>query len=50
MARNKAIFSEIEAKVDSVFSEVKSLGFLWFRHKSRNNHISWLDWCNFVLM
>ncbi|KAJ0935846.1 putative reverse transcriptase zinc-binding domain-containing protein [Helianthus annuus] len=50
MAWNKAIFSSKEAKMDDVFSEVKSLGFLWFKHRSRINHISWLDWCNFVLM
>ncbi|KAJ0933723.1 putative reverse transcriptase zinc-binding domain-containing protein [Helianthus annuus] len=47
VARNRVIFSEAEFKVDNVFSEVKSLGFLWYKHRSRNNHISWLDWCNF---
>ncbi|KAJ0941282.1 putative reverse transcriptase zinc-binding domain-containing protein [Helianthus annuus] len=49
-ARNKAIFSESEPKVDKVFNEIKSLGFLWFKHRTRNNHISWLDWCNFVML
>ncbi|KAJ0522722.1 putative reverse transcriptase zinc-binding domain-containing protein [Helianthus annuus] len=48
-ARNRAIFSELDPKVDKVFSDVKSLGYVWFKHRSRNNHISWLDWCNFCL-
>ncbi|MFS7950996.1 putative reverse transcriptase zinc-binding domain-containing protein [Helianthus anomalus] len=47
MARNKASFSGIEAKVESIFCNVKSLGFLWFKYRSKNNHISWLEWCNF---
>ncbi|KAJ0683034.1 putative reverse transcriptase zinc-binding domain-containing protein [Helianthus annuus] len=50
IARNKAVFSSIEAKVDDVFSEVKSLGFLWFRNRARTNHILWLDWCNLNML
>ncbi|MFS8030796.1 putative reverse transcriptase zinc-binding domain-containing protein [Helianthus anomalus] len=50
MARNRAVFSSKEAMVDDVFSEVKSLGFLWFKHRTRINHISWLDWCNFNML
>ncbi|KAJ0716027.1 putative reverse transcriptase zinc-binding domain-containing protein [Helianthus annuus] len=49
-ARNKAIFSGVEVKVENIFCELKSLGFLWFKHRSRNNHISWSDWCNFSVM
>ncbi|MFS7976886.1 putative reverse transcriptase zinc-binding domain-containing protein [Helianthus anomalus] len=49
-ARNKAVFAGVEAKVESIFCDVKSLGFLWFKYRSRNNHISWSDWCNFSLM
>ncbi|XP_022013959.1 uncharacterized protein LOC110913435 [Helianthus annuus] len=49
-ARNKGIFSGVEVKVENIFCELKSLGFLWFKYRSRNNHISWLDWCNFDLM
>ncbi|XP_022024630.1 uncharacterized protein LOC110924964 [Helianthus annuus] len=49
-ARNKAVFSGIEAKVESIFCDVKSFGYLWFKYRSSNNHISWLDWCNFSLL
>uniref|UniRef100_A0A251VRU4 Putative RNA-directed DNA polymerase, eukaryota, Reverse transcriptase zinc-binding domain protein n=1 Tax=Helianthus annuus TaxID=4232 RepID=A0A251VRU4_HELAN len=49
-ARNKAIFSGIEAKVENIFCELKSLRYLWFKYRSRNNHISWSDWCNYPVM
>ncbi|KAJ0548259.1 putative reverse transcriptase zinc-binding domain-containing protein [Helianthus annuus] len=49
-ARNKALFSGVEVNVDCIFSEVKSLGFLWCKYRSRNSHISCSDWCNFSFM
>ncbi|MFS7924867.1 hypothetical protein Hanom_Chr03g00277651 [Helianthus anomalus] len=50
LARNKAIFSGFDAKAGSIFSEVKSLGFLWYKNRSKNWSISWPDWCKFVIM
>ncbi|KAJ0476786.1 putative reverse transcriptase zinc-binding domain-containing protein [Helianthus annuus] len=50
LARNKAVFSGVEAKAESIFSEVRSLGFLWYKNRSRNWSISWSDWCKFVIM
>ncbi|KAF5795822.1 putative RNA-directed DNA polymerase [Helianthus annuus] len=47
-ARNKAVFSGIEAKVESVFSEVRSLGFLWYKYRVKDNPVSWTNWCKFV--
>ncbi|MFS7990640.1 hypothetical protein Hanom_Chr11g01061281 [Helianthus anomalus] len=49
-ARNKAAFSGIESKVEIIFCNVMSLGFLWFKYRSKNNHISWLEWCRFSFM
>ncbi|XP_022031165.1 uncharacterized protein LOC110932116 [Helianthus annuus] len=50
LARNNAIFSGKEVKVEEIFSDVRSLGFLWYKHRIRNNPISWSDWCNFVII
>ncbi|KAJ0702066.1 putative RNA-directed DNA polymerase [Helianthus annuus] len=49
LARNRALFSGITVKVEDVFSEVRSLGFLWFKHRSKHRSISWSDWCKFVI-
>ncbi|XP_022019235.1 uncharacterized protein LOC110919270 [Helianthus annuus] len=35
LARNKAVFSDIKPSVEGVFSEVRTLGFFWFRNRSR---------------
>ncbi|XP_021996027.1 uncharacterized protein LOC110893218 [Helianthus annuus] len=43
LARNKVKFSDVEVKVDNVFSDVKSLGLLWFKNRCKNNPISWAD-------
>ncbi|KAJ0667015.1 putative RNA-directed DNA polymerase [Helianthus annuus] len=50
LMRNKAIFSAAVVKVDCIFSEVKSLGFLWYNNRSKGRSISWDDWCRFVFM
>ncbi|MFS7973729.1 hypothetical protein Hanom_Chr09g00860101 [Helianthus anomalus] len=50
VARNEAIFSGIEVKVENIFCNLKSLGFLWFKYRSRHNHISWSDWCSFSVV
>ncbi|MFS7991238.1 hypothetical protein Hanom_Chr12g01068431 [Helianthus anomalus] len=50
LARNKAKFSDVQVKVDKVFGDVKSLGFLWFKNRYKNNPITWTDWCKFVIL
>ncbi|XP_022024548.1 uncharacterized protein LOC110924877 [Helianthus annuus] len=40
LARNKVKFSASEIKVDSVFSDVKSLGYLWFKNRYKCKPIS----------
>ncbi|KAJ0837013.1 putative reverse transcriptase zinc-binding domain-containing protein [Helianthus annuus] len=49
LARNNARFLGKEVKVEAIFSEVRFLGFLWFKHRIRNNPISWSDWCKYVI-
>ncbi|MFS7974003.1 hypothetical protein Hanom_Chr09g00863321 [Helianthus anomalus] len=49
-ARNKAVFSEAVVKVEDIFREVRSLGFLWFKYRSKFSLISWSDWCKFEII
>ncbi|KAI3824227.1 hypothetical protein L1987_05677 [Smallanthus sonchifolius] len=49
-ARNNAVFSDSTAKVDDIFSEVKSQGYLWFKHRSKFQSVQWSDWCKFVFL
>ncbi|XP_022014026.1 uncharacterized protein LOC110913509 [Helianthus annuus] len=49
-ARNDLIFSEKAPVVDEVFSEIRSLGYLWFKNRSKYKDISWDEWCKFVNM
>ncbi|KAJ0908686.1 hypothetical protein HanRHA438_Chr07g0313201 [Helianthus annuus] len=49
-ARNRVVFSSGQANVDDIFNEIRSLGFLWFKNRSKCKSISWSDWCKFVIM
>ncbi|KAI3775666.1 hypothetical protein L1987_45415 [Smallanthus sonchifolius] len=46
-ARNKKIFTSKGTKVIQIVSDVKSLGFLWFRSRYKGGSVEWKDWCNF---
>ncbi|MFS7937724.1 putative reverse transcriptase zinc-binding domain-containing protein [Helianthus anomalus] len=50
LARNKTVFSVYRASEEEVFSDVRSLGFFWFRHRSSFRTLSWHDWCKSVIM
>ncbi|KAJ0806046.1 putative reverse transcriptase zinc-binding domain-containing protein [Helianthus annuus] len=50
LMRNKAIFSAAAIKVENIFSEVRSMGYLWYKNRVKGSSISWLDWCRFVIM
>ncbi|KAJ0853631.1 putative reverse transcriptase zinc-binding domain-containing protein [Helianthus annuus] len=49
-ARNKLVFSNCPVKIESILSEIKVLGFLWFSNRSKHKGIGWEDWCSFVNM
>ncbi|KAM0048221.1 putative reverse transcriptase zinc-binding domain-containing protein [Helianthus debilis subsp. tardiflorus] len=49
-ARNERRFNGKQSKVESTVSEVRSLGFLWFKNRSKYKSVLWLDWCKFVIM
>ncbi|MFS8018516.1 hypothetical protein Hanom_Chr15g01392971 [Helianthus anomalus] len=47
-ARNDLIFSNISRKEVEIVSSIKSIGFLWFKNRSKYKDVSWDDWCKFV--
>ncbi|KAJ0800407.1 putative reverse transcriptase zinc-binding domain-containing protein [Helianthus annuus] len=46
--RNNAIFKRIQPSVRRV-EEVKVLGYLWYKNRSKVASLSWENWCNFDL-
>ncbi|PWA92737.1 RNA-directed DNA polymerase, eukaryota, Reverse transcriptase zinc-binding domain protein [Artemisia annua] len=47
--RNKKVFDNTTPKVVDVVALVKSLSFLWLKHRSSFNNIVWKDWAMFPL-
>ncbi|KAJ0466879.1 putative reverse transcriptase zinc-binding domain-containing protein [Helianthus annuus] len=47
-ARNDLIFSNITRKEGEIVSSIKSIGFLWFKNRSKYKDVTWDDWCKFV--
>ncbi|XP_022003010.1 uncharacterized protein LOC110900427 [Helianthus annuus] len=45
--RNEVMFNNAQPNVIKVLEEVKSLGFLWVKNRSRELDLSWEDWCRF---
>ncbi|KAJ0568673.1 hypothetical protein HanIR_Chr06g0298841 [Helianthus annuus] len=43
-SRNQKIFRSKEPEIFDLVSSIKSLSFLWFKHRSRLKDISWKDW------
>ncbi|KAM0072977.1 putative reverse transcriptase zinc-binding domain-containing protein [Helianthus debilis subsp. tardiflorus] len=49
-ARNGLKFNGKKVRIDDIVSEVKSVGFLWFKSRSELKNIDWDSWCKFVFM
>uniref|UniRef100_A0A251TGE5 Reverse transcriptase zinc-binding domain-containing protein n=1 Tax=Helianthus annuus TaxID=4232 RepID=A0A251TGE5_HELAN len=49
-ARNNVKFSNATVRIDSIISEIKALGFLWFSSRSKHKGVVWRDWVSFVNM
>nr|XP_043639918.1 uncharacterized protein LOC122611031 [Erigeron canadensis] len=50
LARNEKKFDNGKVHVEKIFQDVKTLGFLWYRNRTKFYSITWDDWCNFKLM
>ncbi|XP_076905265.1 uncharacterized protein LOC143560980 [Bidens hawaiensis] len=48
-ARNEKVFKGKEIKIEEIIGDIKSLGFLWFKNRSKCKSIDWLKWCKFDL-
>ncbi|KAI3704850.1 hypothetical protein L1987_75079 [Smallanthus sonchifolius] len=49
-ARNNKRFTNTQKTAHDIFLDIKSLGFLWYRNRSKNKGICWANWCYFNLM
>ncbi|KAJ0693348.1 putative RNA-directed DNA polymerase [Helianthus annuus] len=46
-ARNGKVFSDIDTEVVKIVSDIKSLGYLWFKSRYKKGSIDWKGWYNF---
>ncbi|XP_076927157.1 uncharacterized protein LOC143590618 [Bidens hawaiensis] len=49
-ARNDKKFEGKEVKIEEIIGDIKSLGFLWYKHRSKYKTIGWSNWCKFSFM
>ncbi|XP_076959033.1 uncharacterized protein LOC143634987 [Bidens hawaiensis] len=49
-ARNEKIFSSKDTKVADLITDIKALGFLWYKHRFKRGVVDWKRWCSFDLM
>ncbi|XP_022019673.1 uncharacterized protein LOC110919721 [Helianthus annuus] len=49
-ARNDARFRSTQVRIERIISEVKSVGYLWVRNRTKFRNLTWEDWCKFVIM
>ncbi|KAJ0534015.1 putative reverse transcriptase zinc-binding domain-containing protein [Helianthus annuus] len=49
-ARNELIFEGKPCVIDEVFSDIRSLGYVWYCNRSKGSRLSWKDWCSYVNM
>ncbi|MFS7972209.1 putative reverse transcriptase zinc-binding domain-containing protein [Helianthus anomalus] len=48
-ARNNLVFSGKPFRITEVFSEIRSLGYVLYKNRSKDRGISWEDWCKYVI-
>ncbi|KAF5797220.1 hypothetical protein HanXRQr2_Chr08g0361081 [Helianthus annuus] len=49
-ARNETRFSNKLFSANRIVEDIKSLGFLWYSHRSNCKNVSWANWVSFSLM
>ncbi|XP_076881447.1 uncharacterized protein LOC143529564 [Bidens hawaiensis] len=49
-AGNEKVFNSKVVNLEEIIGDIKSLGFLWFKNKSKNRSIEWMNWCRFDFM
>ncbi|XP_035832890.1 uncharacterized protein LOC118481759 [Helianthus annuus] len=48
-ARNEKAFASIDANVVHIMSDVKALGYLWYRSRFKDCTLDWKGLCNFLI-
>ena len=49
-ARNEKNFSNKDPNVVEMVADIKTLGFLWYKHRFKQGVVDWDRWCTFDLM
>ncbi|XP_021994946.1 uncharacterized protein LOC110891548 [Helianthus annuus] len=49
-ARNEKVFSNKDPNVVEMVVDIKSLSFLWYKHRFKHGVVDWDRWCMFDLM
>ncbi|XP_022030879.1 uncharacterized protein LOC110931811 [Helianthus annuus] len=49
-ARNEKLFSNKDPNVIEMVADIKTLGFLWYKHRFKQGVVDWERWCRFDLM
>ncbi|KAJ0937947.1 hypothetical protein HanRHA438_Chr03g0147551 [Helianthus annuus] len=49
-SRNEFRFANIPAQVENIISEIKMVGFLWVRSRTKLKTLTWENWSSFVIM
>ncbi|KAL9997683.1 putative reverse transcriptase zinc-binding domain-containing protein [Helianthus debilis subsp. tardiflorus] len=49
-ARNEKIFNGKKSHVVELISDVKAIGFLWYKHRLKGDIVDWDRWSNFDVM
>ncbi|MFS7913004.1 putative reverse transcriptase zinc-binding domain-containing protein [Helianthus anomalus] len=47
-ARNELVFNDKVPKIEEVFCAIRSIGFLWYKNRTKCIDYSWEDWCKFL--
>ncbi|KAJ0704409.1 putative reverse transcriptase zinc-binding domain-containing protein [Helianthus annuus] len=49
-ARNEKLFNSKNSNVVEMVADIKSLGFLWYKHRFKEGVVDWRRWCLFDVM
>ncbi|XP_035831959.1 uncharacterized protein LOC118481001 [Helianthus annuus] len=49
-ARNEKVFSSKDPNVVEMLTDIKTVGFLWYKHRFKGGVVDWDRWCSFELM
>ncbi|KAJ0466675.1 hypothetical protein HanIR_Chr14g0674811 [Helianthus annuus] len=48
-ARNEVVFSNGRGRSEDILGDIKSLGFLWLKNRSRHKNLDRIEWCKYPM-